>query len=1149
MTFAGSLPATRRLIQSQFIPPGTPDPTDPDPSRRPPPGHSPAGTGFKEAGFSLIASLAVLVLTVTPMLAQATPVCTDTPATGERIECSEGETSTSAIEIDAADVDIDTSGTLEPGIKAQHDGEADMEIDVSASDANEPASIDTTGDQSTGVHGTHLGTGKNSVSVSDTSITTQGGTSHGVYAQHSASGDVDVDVHDATITTAGRNARGIDGSHRGEGEGAIDIDVRDVTIETAGGGAYGIYSTGEGGTQPHAQTLTTRRNTLTTMGDDAHGIWVRNETTGANVTIDGKDDSITTNGLNAHGVYGYHAGEGDILMDLEDLAITTNSTALHPSYEDTFSHGIYARHQGLGDIDIELQGGTLDTKGVYSYGIYGTLEADTNGGTLSIETGTGHALTTTGDHGHGIVAYHYGASQDTSNIAIDVGGSIHVSGAGAQGVRVGVVNADGEPERVAAIGTDGYRRHTVTVDGSVTSAAEGVFLAGGCKVVIGSQGSIDSSSGIAILATGTVPEVPEDSTDPNNVIAAVPAILPKLHVDLNLGGRRISQAIGDNWILNDGGETTIAVNNTVLHEGATGIVAGAVAHNGVWDVRMREEGVRVTDRTDPANWLISDPALGVVLGRDFSTADFNETRRPTPPRTPPVVSVPTVPTAPEPQVHEVQEPVFQESNTAAGVHVQGDGMVHIGPTGTIGTVSGIAILATQDAPESSTSFSTQGQLLEGATGGDLGPRSAGAVSQITPLVSAGGPKLIVEMDLDGRSVWDVIGDDWIINDGGETTIVINGVTLHEGATGIVADALAPNGPFNVAVIGEGVMVTDRTDPDPANWLISERTPGVIADRDFSTKDFLYLPSTGGSLVFVEEYAPRAALYEALPDFLLRMQRWESASPRLFIPDSPVWIRLLGSTGSQEFKRSTVGVDYNSNRLAVEAGVTVSVSETFDLMASLHHVTGSADVDSPTRGGDIHVKGKGVSLDTWWSLANDAYANARLSLAEYDLTLSSSTIGRLESGSDASGHTLHVEAGRRMPLGERLHWTPRAWLERSRISVDGFTDAVDARVSFSDKDRTTGGLGVLLETVGAANGGELVLNGSLDFEQKFGGTKTLTRVSGERLSAEAEQSSILLGLGSVWHRGPLQYSAGLSAREELDSGGEEYSGFIRVGMGF
>ena len=131
----------------------------------------------------------------------------------------------------------------------------------------------------------------------------------------------------------------------------------------------------------------------------------------------------------------------------------------------------------------------------------------------------------------------------------------------------------------------------------------------------------------------------------------------------------------------------------------------------------------------------------------------------------------------------------------------------------------------------------------------------------------------------------------------------------------------------------------------------------------------------------------------------------------------------------------------------------------------------------------------------------------------------------------------------------MHWTPRAWLGHTRISVDKFTDAVNSRVSFPDEDRFTGGLGVTAETVRTEHGGELLLHGSLDFEQKFGGSKTVTRVSGERLSAEPEKSSILLGLGCAWHKGPFKYSAELSAREELNSGGEEYSSLINVGMHF
>ncbi len=96
---------------------------------------------------------------------------------------------------------------------------------------------------------------------------------------------------------------------------------------------------------------------------------------------------------------------------------------------------------------------------------------------------------------------------------------------------------------------------------------------------------------------------------------------------------------------------------------------------------------------------------------------------------------------------------------------------------------------------------------------------------------------------------------------------------------------------------EGVNVTDYTDSDPANWVVSESAAGVVADRDFSAQDFNERrkptppppmcppgqvgtppdcsvpeepepePETGTPML-VEEYAPRAALYEVLPDFML-----------------------------------------------------------------------------------------------------------------------------------------------------------------------------------------------------------------------------------------------------------------------------------------
>ena len=170
-----------------------------------------------------------------------------------------------------------------------------------------------------------------------------------------------------------------------------------------------------------------------------------------------------------------------------------------------------------------------------------------------------------------------------------------------------------------------------------------------------------------------------------------------------------------------------------------------------------------------------------------------------------------------------------------------------------------------------------------------------ADSGIAILATGEAPELLVDMDLDGRRVMEVIGDDWIINDGGETTIVVNEVKLHDGSTGTVTEldpvtamqvpVSVANGVWDVSMRVEGVRVTDRT--DPANWVISEPAENVITNRDFSVEDFIETreepepePDPEPTQpMFMEEYAPRAALYEALPDVLLGLQERTAAAPR------------------------------------------------------------------------------------------------------------------------------------------------------------------------------------------------------------------------------------------------------------------------------
>lgn len=1069
--------------------------------------------------------------------AVAADVCSNSPTSSDRVVCVTEPPSTDAIDIDLSGIDLDTTGDSNDA-NAREKTAVFLQSEI----GNTSVNLDITGKTTGGA-------------TTPSTIDTTGNWAHGIYARHkktASAGPVTITLTDTQINTSGTLSKGLEGRNDGYGDLTATLNPG-VTIGTTGDNSTGIRleHTNDSSTHDDDIVLNARGITVTTQGTAggraanlSFPVWATRSQGPGDVRLDISDSTLSSTGDGAIGIYavrtGNTDGNGDIDIDLEGGRITTGDTTAGTT--GITSHGIFADHArrvpaqpGIptGNIEITTGNHAIETTGTahhaqipgtYAYGIFAS---HSNNGNIRIDLGTGSSITTAGKNSHGIVAYHYG-TEATRSMNITVDGSVTVNGEAAQGVRVGTVNSSGVPERMAGLDSDGYRRHTVKVNGPITSAGEGVFLANGGRVIIGPGGSIRSGSGIAILATGTVPE---DSIDPQNVIAAIP---PKLRVDLNLEGRRVSEAIGDDWIINDGGETTIAMNNTVLHDGETGNT-GNTARNGAWNVTLASPGVRVTDRSpsDPANW--TTVASTAPADRDFSAADFGEVEgcptgqvgtppncRTPPPPTPPPPSPP--PSEPEVQEHQVNEAISAGTGAPAGVVVRGSGVVYIGALGSIEAASGIAILATEDNPD-----------------------------------------LLVDIDLAGRRIVEVIGNNWIINDGGGTTLVINGVKLHDGETGVVPGAQAPNGARNVRVeagsvriLEEGVRVLDRSDPDPANWVISPREAGVIADRDFSAADFVGTqvepepvepgPEPQGP-VFIEEYAPRAALYEALPEFLLGLHTRAPGGAYRALAKPPRWIELRGSSGSLDFDRSTVGAKYDAEHLVVEAGGTVLANEHWNVGASLHHVTGSADVSSPVRGGDIHVKGVGLSFDARRHSAHGHYAAGQISWTNYyDLDLSSDTVGRLVSDMDAEALALHIEAGRRIRQGEDRTWyTPHVWLGHTRVSVDSFTDTVQARASFPDAERYTAGLGLMAETVKDTPGGELALMASLDIEHKFGGADTSSRVSGERLSAEPQENRASLALGSAWRQGPWTVDAMIFAREGSDD--DEYSGSLNLGLHF
>ena len=521
------------------------------------------------------------------------------------------------IDIDVTNTDITTMGVTAWGVFGWHKGVGDLDIDVSG------GNVTTLGDRSHGVYGYHIGDGGIKIDLSDVTIETQndeGTNSIGVASWHFGTGSIDVDVSGATIETSAGNSKGILAERRFITDAAgvaydIDVDVDGGTaLTTNGASSDGIFGRLYGGLTGDLSINVLEGSSVATNSYLSHGVYgvhegagdllidVQNSSLAANgtelinlqglgpvtlsnaiygfhgggsngdVRISVTGSSVTTKGLFSHGILGNHIGNrGDVVIDVRNTTVRTESTALHTSFMDTSSFGIYAQAQSTvtGNVKVSVTGGSVETLGVNS---------------------------------HGILAYHRSTTDPERTIDVTVEGtSVTARGAGANAIQVGAARS-GIAQRAAALGPDGYRMQTVRVNGPVYGGSgqntAGVYLGGGGKVYIGPKGSVGAESGIAVLATGSA---------------------PRLYLDMDLDGRRLAEVIGDDWIINDGGRTTIVVNDVTLHDERG--VTGLEAPNGAFDVTMRREGVKVTDRaTDP--WSVSPRAEWTGRDRDFSAGDF-----------------------------------------------------------------------------------------------------------------------------------------------------------------------------------------------------------------------------------------------------------------------------------------------------------------------------------------------------------------------------------------------------------------------------------------------------------------------------------------------------------------------------------------------
>ncbi len=1063
---------------------------------------------------------------------------------GQRIECAEDATSTSDIDIDVAGVDIDTTEGGVHGIKASHAGTGNIEIDVTSADDGElqASEITTTGGTVTipshGIDVLHTGTGDVNVRV-ETGTTFSVEKSYGIYVdRQDGSGEVTIDVDSASFTARGDElddnvpgsahipAGGVFVWRRGAGTGDVRVTLKDTMMVTEGWSATGVTVRHQG-TDEASTFINAEDNSITVSGFEAVGIYASRESGEGDLNVSVRGGSITATDTRSHAILAT-VEQGDVTIDVRDTIIATTGTGLIPNTNYTLSTAIRGDNYGNGGIDIDMYDGSITTNGSFSYGIRGNHTGD---GLIAIDTHDGNTITTTGSNGHGIVGYHFGSGAARS-MHITVGGTIDARGAGAHGVLVGL-DFSGAPERVASIGADGYRQQTVTVNGSVRGNATGVFLAGGGRVVIGPQGSIASDSGIAILATGTVPAV-ADTPMTTDIDETMPAITPKLRVDMNLNGRRVAEALGDGWILNDGGETTIAVNGTVLHDGATGVTENT-ATNGAWDVTMQAEGVNVTDYADPdpTNWTTETATT--AANRDFSTEDFTEAEVRCPSgqigfptcRTPPPPPPPPPPMCPEGQIGTPPNcttpppPMCPEGQIGTPPNCMTP-PPPMCPDGQVGMPPNCTTPPPPMCPEGQ--IGTPPNCMTPPP-----PMCPDGQVGMPPNCTTPPPPMCPE---------------------GQVGTPPNCTTppppmCPDGQVGMPPNCTTPPPPM----CPEGQVGTPPNCTTPPPPMCPE---GQVGMPQNCTEPEPEQP------MFMEEYAPRAALYEALPGFLLRLTGRGPAGAgsrpgSLSFPESPVWVRFSGGGGTSTPDQSSVGVDYDFTRFQAELGVTLSSpapwAERLTGSLAIRHTQGSTTVASPTGGGALDAQGLGVAFGVAYQGVDGAYFNGWGLVTHYDVDVASEARGLLKRDAGVLAHAFGLETGHRVRLTAATHLTPRVWLVRSHLTMDRFTDTVDAQVALQAAEHLAGGVGLIAATQYVWDEEQsLSLRGSLDVEQAFNDRETVVDVSGESLMSDSKNTRVLLGLGGSYHWGHFSLNSEVSVGG-LDSGDQEIFGQLTLGVQF
>ena len=421
-----------------------------------------------------------------------------------------------------------------------------------------------------------------------------------------------------------------------------------------------------------------------------------------------------------------------------------------------------------------------------------------------------------------------------------------------------------------------------------------------------------------------------------------------------------------------------------------------------------------------------------------------------------------------------------------GVHLRGGGLVVVGPEGTV----------RPGAPSSGAAILSEGSEAD----------------------------LTVSIDLNGRRISDVVGgvirNDRGMAEGavlGRTTIALNGVRVFDGtdADGVVAGVEVPNGPYDISIPRSAFSTTDGS-------LSID-----IARLEAATRA-----------------APRAGVYEVMPDMLLRLTDGGEGR-RLRAADSPLWLRVSGGQDRYVPARSDFGGKYRLNRYDLEVGVELPLTEGLSGDLGVHYRLGAGRVRSDAGDGKIDVTGYGVSIGATWRQAR-LWSRLRAGFSRYDVDASTGRRGTLVKGARASGLSFRLEGGYRHEVDTSLVLTPLVWGAHSRAGMPAVTDRLSSRIKIRDGTRTAIGSGIrAVWHLDVLDG--LRLDGLAGIEHLLDGKTTVGIGVAQARSTAVGQRGIL-GLGAAVRLGGIDISARLHGNVG-SRGNAGYSGTLAFSTRF